>query len=201
MRFLWRLMAVDAERVAEEVLRLVVGYGETVVAFVGNSPVRLDYWACGMWSAGGAVGDVAVGLWLRYTLDRYLDREVAKAVASTDVYRAVEETCRETGVDGCPDVRYEELNFKPVELRLRGVYNGRAVYELNPFRCNIKVLAVRVFAPIWSLCPREERETCRRRAELTEKLLDRGVPVTDATRGIYVPVDASELVDFIKRVL
>jgi len=194
-------VVADAEKVAEEVLRLVAGYGETVVALDGDSPVRLDYWACGMWSASRPVGDVAVGLWLRHALDKYLDREVAKAVASTDVYRAVEETCREIGVDGCPDVRYEELNFKPVELRLRGVYNGRAVYELNPLRCDIKVLAVRVFAPMWSLCPREERETCRRRAELTEKLRNRGVPVADATKGIYVPVDASELVGFIKRVL
>lgn len=194
-------MVADAEKVAEEVLRLVAGYGETAVALTAGIPVRLDYWACGMWSAGRPVGDVAVGLWLRYTLDRYLDREVAKAVASTDVYRAMKETCRETGVDGCPDMKYEELNFKPVELRLRGVYNGRAVYELNPFRCNIKVLAVRVFAPIWSLCPREEPETCEKRAELTEKLLDRGVPVTDATRGIYVPIDTSEFVSFLRRVM
>jgi hypothetical protein len=194
-------MSVDSEKAVEEVLRLVAGYGETVVALTADGPVRLDYWTCDMWTTSRPVGDVAVGLWLRYTLSRHLDGETVSAVTSSRAYRAMKETCEEIGVDGCPELRYEELSFKPAELRLRGVYNGRAVYRLKPFGCAVKALAVRVYAPAWSICPREERETCQRRAELTEKLRERGINIEDATRGIYVPVETSELEDFIRRVL
>jgi hypothetical protein len=194
-------MSANVEKAVEEVLRLVAGYEETVVAFSEGNPVRFDRWACGMWSSERSVGDVAVGLWLRYVLSRYLDPETAETVVSSRVYRAVEETCREAGVDGCPDVRYEELHFEPAELRLRGVYGRRAVYELKPFGCSLKVLAVRVYVPTWSLCPREEPETCQKRAELTEKLRNRGVQVEDVARGAYVPVAVSELESFLRRVL
>jgi hypothetical protein len=181
----------------EEVLRLVAGYEETVVALTARGPMRLDYWACGMWSANKTLGETAVGLWLRHTLSRYLDEKTASAVASTYVYRAVKEVAGDAGVE----MRYEELNFKPVELRLRGVYNGRAVYRLKPFRCNVKALAVRLYVPTWSLCPTEEGEDCKRRAELTEKLREMGINIEDATRGIYVPVDVSELESFLRRVM
>jgi len=187
--------------VAEEVLKLVAGYEETVVALTADGPVRLDYWACGMWSAGRAVGDVAVGLWLRYVLGRYLDPQTAETVSSSRIYMAVEELLKELSVEGKPEVRYEELHFEPAELRLRGVYNGRAVYRLKQFGCDIKVLAVRVFIPTWSLCPKEDGETCRKRAELTEKLREKGVNIEDVAKGIYVPVDVSELESFLRRVL
>jgi len=183
------------------VLKLVAGCEETVVALTADGPVRLDYWSCGMWSFSKTLGDVAVGLWLRHALSRYLDRETVATVVSAPAYRAVEETCKEFGIDGCPEMRYEELRFKPVELRLRGVYNGRAVYRLKPFGCDVKALAVRVYVPMWSLCPPNGRETCEKRVELAEKLRERGVPVEDAVKGIYVPVDVSELTDFVRRVL
>ncbi len=194
-------MSVKAERVVEEVLRLVAGYEETVVALTPGGPVRLDYWTCGMWSADKPVGDAAVGLWLRSALTRYLDEETVATITSTRIYKAVEETCREVGVDGRPEVRYEELHLKPVELRLRGVYNGRAVYRIRPLGCAIRVLATRVYVPTWILCPPGSGGNCGRRVELTEKLRERGVPVEDVAKGIYVPVDASELADFVRRVL
>jgi hypothetical protein len=193
--------AKNIERVVEEVLKLVAGYEETVVALTPDGPVRLDYWACDLWSADKPLGDAAVGLWLRSALTRYLDEETAAAVTSVSVYKAVEETCKEVGIDGRPELRYEELHFKPAELRLRGVYNGRAVYKLKPFKCDVKVLAVRLYVPTWSICPPGSGGNCRRRVELTEKLRERGVNVEDVVRGIYVPVDASELTDFIRRVL
>jgi hypothetical protein len=194
-------MSANVEKAVEKVLKLAAGYGETVVAFAEGDPVRLDLWACNMWSSDRSVGDVAVGLWLRHVLSRYLGREVVESVVSTGVYRAMKETIEEVGVAGGPDMEYEELHFELAELRLRGTYGRRAVYELKPFGCHIKATAVRVYVPTWILCPQEDRENCRKRAKLTEKLRKRGINIEDVVRGTYVPVDVSELESFLRRIL
>ena len=202
-------MSADVEQVATEVLRLVAGYEETVVALMEDGPVRLDRWLCDYWSlrrdqpAGGQ--DPAVALWLRYAtgsdVDRRADRDVVERVAGADAYRIIREESWRCGIEDEPYLRLYKLRFAPAVLRVELTHRRRVVYSLHPCDDEVEVTAVRVFHPPWHVCRWGEPDDCPRRRELTERISARGVPTEDVVRGVYVPLDISDLVSLLRRVL
>jgi hypothetical protein len=198
-------MYADPEKVATDVLMLVAGYEETVVALTARGPARLDRWMCRYWSLRrerlAHEQDVIVGLWLRYASDADVDRKTAELVETADAYRVMKEESERLGIEGGPHLKLYTLYFFPAELRMRKAYGNRVVFKLEPCREEIKAVAVRVHQPAWVVCPSGEPDNCERRRALTERIRARGVQIEDAVRGAYVPIDVADLADFIKRVL
>jgi len=199
----------DAEKVATEVLKLVAGHDETVVALTDSGPVRMEKWLCKHWSLRmnqlSEGHGVIVALWLKYAIggdvDKHADRKIVDYVVNTDVYKIIKEESVRHGVEDEPYMRRYKLHFVPATLKIRKVYGNRVVYSLHPCDEETEVSAVRVFQPTWHVCGNGEPEDCQRRKALTESIKSRGVPIEDVVDGVYVPLDASSLVKLLKRVL
>ncbi len=210
-------MSFNVEKTVAEVLRLVSGRGETVVALTEGGAVRLDRWACRYWSIRRDLlterGDIVVALWLHGVSELVADEETAKYATSTPEYEIMKEESERLGVEGGPDVQYLTLHFKPVELDVKKVYGNRVVYGVKPCRDEIEVSVVRLYQPAWRVCEYRQRrdgdaksrglyvEDCRLRETLTERIRARGLHIEDVVEGVYVPLDVSELVRFLRRVL
>jgi len=198
-------MSVDAEKIAAEILRLVTGYGETVVMVTDGGPVRLDRWLCKRWSLPVdrrvSDQDVIIGLWLRYVSESDVDRKTVEYVVNTYTYKIMKDESEKLGLDRGPDMKRLDLYFFPAELWVEKIYNRRVVYSLEPCKDEAKVSVVKVFQPVWSVCEYGEPRDCQRRKTLTENIKARGVPIDDVVDGVYVPLDTSDLVDLLQRVL
>jgi hypothetical protein len=200
---------MDAEKVASEVLKLVVGHEETVVALTDSGPVRMERWLCRHWSLRAnqlSEGqNIIAALWLRYTLsndvDKHTDKKIVNHVVNTDAYKIIKEESEKLGVEGEPYMRRYNLRFVPAELKIRKIYRNRVVFSLHPCDEEVDVTVVRVFQPSWHLCRRGEPEDCPRRRALTEAVKSRGLQVEDIVDGVYVPIDVSDLVTLLQRVL
>jgi hypothetical protein len=198
-------MSTDPEKTATEVLRLTVGYDETVVALTTHGAVLMERWLCRYWSLRRDLlsegRDVFAALWLRHVSDSGVDRETAEYVVNTEVYRVVKEESVKAGIDRGPDMKWLELVFWPTDLHVKKEYGNRVVYSLEPCREDVRVYVVRVFQPVWRICEYGEPEDCLKRKVLTESIKARGVAVDDVVDGVYVPLDASSLISFLRRVL
>ena len=205
MRAILRFVVTEAEKVADEVLRLVVGYGETAVALTAGGPVRMDKWFCKYWSLRGdqltSGQDAVIALWLRHVSEDDVDRRTAEYVASTYAYRVVKEESVKVGLERGPEMKRLELVFWPAELQLKKTYGNRLIYSLEPCKDDIRVSVVRVYQPIWRVCEYGEPDSCQRRRALTESIKARGVPIDDVVYGTYVPLDVTELVYVLERIL
>jgi hypothetical protein len=198
-------MSADPEKTATEVLRLVTGYDETVVALTVNGPIRMQRWMCKYWSLRRDLlsegQDVYAALWLRHVSDSGVDRETAQQIIGTEVYRIMEEESAKLGIGYRPEMKQLKLIFWPADLHIKKTYGNRVVYSLEPCRDDIFVYAVRLFQPSWLVCEPGEPKYCPRRILLTENIRARGVAVDDVVEGVYVPLDVSNLVSFLRRVL
>jgi len=198
-------MSVDVEKVVAEVLRLVAGYGETVVVLTEGGPVRLDKWTCRYWSLRRdhplAGRDIIIALWLRHVSDGGLDRKTAEYVAGTEVYKIMKEESEKLGIEGGPDMKRLELYFFPAELQVKKTYGNRTVFGLEPCKEEVRVHVVKVHQSVWRVCEYGEPRDCQRRKTLTENINARGVLIDDVVDGVYVPLDTSDLVDLLQRVL
>jgi hypothetical protein len=202
-------MSADLEKIATEILRLVAGYDETVVALTTGGPVRMQRWMCKYWSIRRDLlsegHDVFAALWLRYVLDRYVDRdtdrEIVEYVTGTEVYRVIKEESVRFGIGYNPEMKRLEMKFWPANLRMVKAYGNRIVYRLEPCRDDIFVYAVRVFLPTWLICKPGEPDNCPKHRMLTESIKARGVAIDDVADGVYIPLDMSDLVSFLRRVL
>jgi hypothetical protein len=205
MRVLLHFMVADAEKVAEEVLRLVVGYGETTVALTTGGPVRMEKWFCKYWSLRAdqptSRQDTVIALWLRHVSEGDVDRLTAEHVTGTYAYRVVKEESVKAGLERGPEMKRLELVFWPADLQLKKAYGNRLVYSLEPCKDNVRVSIVRVYQPIWRVCEYGEPNDCPRRRALTENIKARGVPIDDVVYGTYVPLDITELVYVLERIL
>jgi hypothetical protein len=191
--------------VAAEVLRLMVGYGETVVALTEGGPARLDRWTCKYWSLRRdhplAGHEIIIALWLRHVSDGGVDSKTAEYVANTEVYKAIREESEKLGIERGPDMKRLELYIFPAELQVKKVYGNRVVYSLETCRDEVRVNVVKLYQPVWRVCEYGEPHDCQRRRALTESIKSRGVPIEDVVDGVYVPLDVSDLVDLLRRVL
>jgi len=198
-------MSADVETVATEVLRLVAGFEETVIALTEGGPVRLDRWLCRGWSLRrdqlAAGRDVIIALWLRHVSDEGVDRATAERIAGTETYRVIKEESERFGVYGEPEVKRLELFIWPAELRVKKAYGNRIVYSLEPCREEVKISVARVRQPAWRVCRYGEPDDCQLRKQLTESIKARGVALEDVAEGVYIPLDISDLTRLLRRVL
>ena len=198
-------MSEDVEKAVAEVLRLVAGFEETVVALTETGLVRLDRWVCRSWSLRrdqlAAGRDVIIALWLRHVSEGDVDKAETEYATGTDAYRIIKEESERFGIDEGPELKRADLYFYPAELHVKKTYGNRIVYSLEPCRDEIKVSAVRVYQPAWRVCEYGEPEHCWRRTALTESIKARNVPIDDVVGGVYIPLDVSSLTRLLRRIL